>query len=408
MSLSHFRPVLICLLLLGSVVFCQAGMSSYTDKGKTDFDTFLQLLNPYGKWSKINGKWAFTPTDHEAPYTNGRWLYTEFGWYWKGKQPHSWATEHYGYWKRGLDKVWSWYPGPIWLPQIVEIRATSKYIGWRSGAVDNDGNFVEQPIQRYSKPEEWTFVTLEQFANPITPGIIAPAGVAEDELEDSTDCRHTYMTYRAIERPGPHPADFVSLCKDGGMFAPKTMSDLAQVQSIQPKAPDTNSVAAKMTGTTPPELLDDDNSDAGADPRKVKYWITMSLPTFWTKPPGDAKPEEIYLYRPDIFQDQDGIQRRVTLWFNPQQRTTLKDLMSADTSPVTAPASGSAPTPTPKAAAGPAVPAVPADEASQESNPFKSPLDEPYQPGSTTSHRTNPSSKNIVPAGTNAAPSGAN
>jgi len=116
---------------------------------------------------------GFTPTGNFVPYTDGRWLYTEYGWYWKGAAPHSWATEHYGYWKRTPDKVWSWYPGPYWLPQIVEFRATTKYIGWRSGEVDSDGNFVEQPIDRYSKPDQWTFVTLQQFANPITPAVVA-------------------------------------------------------------------------------------------------------------------------------------------------------------------------------------------------------------------------------------------
>src|ERR1019366_8618740 len=195
MSSHPFRSALFCLALLGLGMISHGGMTSYTDRGKTDFDTVLQLLNPYGSWSKIDGKWAFTPSDHLAPYTDGRWIYTEYGWYWKGRLPHSWATEHYGYWKRGADKaVWSWYPGPYWLPEIVEIRATSKYIGWRSAEVDDSGNFVEPPIDRYSKTDEWTFVTLAQFAHTITPGLVAPPDVAQSQLEDSTDCSHTYFT----------------------------------------------------------------------------------------------------------------------------------------------------------------------------------------------------------------------
>ena len=132
----------------------RGGIASYTDRGTIDFDKALQLLNPYGTWSKIDEKWAYTPLDHEAPYTDGRWLYTEYGWYWKGNQRHSWITEHYGYWKRGEDKVWSWYPGPVWLSQIIEFRATPTHIGWRSGEVDRNGDFVESSEERYSRVDE--------------------------------------------------------------------------------------------------------------------------------------------------------------------------------------------------------------------------------------------------------------
>jgi hypothetical protein len=369
--------------------FARAGTNAnsiYTDRGKTDFDTFLKLLEPYGKWTKIDGKWAFTPNDHAEPYRNGRWIYTEFGWYWRGNTAHSWATEHYGFWKRGADKVWSWYPGPYWLPQIVEFRATNLYIGWRTGEVDSEGNFTESPIERFSKPEEWTFVTLEHFANPITPAVIAKTDVTKAALEDSTECRHTYMTYRIIDRPGPHPADFADLCKDGGMLSPLAMRDTAAAQPA-PK-PDPNSPAAKMTGVTPLKLMSDvSDVDPSADKRKVQYWVTMSLPKPDAQPPPDAKADEIYLYRPDLFQDQDGIERRITLFLDPKARVRLKDLLGS--TPLN---SGSAPTPS-----APAVPAAPAVD------PFHNPLDDSFKGPKGGSAPTNQASK---PAATNSAPSG--
>src|SRR5579871_4623947 len=153
------RLLLVALLGLLLPAAARAGLAPYTDPGKIDFDTAMQLLNPYGTWSQVDGTWCYTPLDRQAPYTHGRWLYTEFGWYWQGTAPHSWATEHYGYWKRGTDKVWSWYPGPSWLPQTVEIRSSTDGIGWRSAEVDPDGNFVEPPSLRFTKTDEWTFVT---------------------------------------------------------------------------------------------------------------------------------------------------------------------------------------------------------------------------------------------------------
>jgi hypothetical protein len=393
--MSPFRSALFCLALLGLGMTSRGGMTSFTDRGTTDFDTVLQLLNPYGAWSKIDGKWAFTPRDHLAPYTDGRWIYTEYGWYWKGLLPHSWATEHYGYWKRDAAKVWSWYPGPYWLPETVEIRATAKSIGWRSAEVDNDGNFVEAPIDRYSKADEWTFVTLPQFANPITPEIVAKPDVAKSELENSTDSHHTYLTYREIDRPGPHPADFSDFSQDGGMLAPKTLHDEAATETPPRPSPGpaaTNSPAAKMTGTNAPALLGAELSPE-ADTRKVKYWITMSLPTYWTQPPSDAKPEEIYLYRPDFYQDEDGIERRIALWFNPKTRTTLKDLLGEKPSGTNA-----------EAGTTPAAPAVPASQESAKAHdPFRSPFDDSFHP-SGTNRPANTSTKASAPAGTNAAP----
>jgi len=393
MSSHTFRLALLCLALLGLGPISHAGMTTetpFTNRGQADFDTALQLLNPYGAWAKIGGKWAFTPSDHLAPYTDGRWLYTEYGWCWKGNLPHSWATEHYGYWKRGKDRVWSWYPGPFWLPEIVEIRATTKYIGWRSAEVDDSGSFVEAPIDRYSKPDEWTFVTLDQFSNPITPDIVAKPDVAEAQLDESTDCRHTYLTYREIDRPGPHPADFADLCRDGGMLAPKSIQDEAVAAPPAP-TPNTNNAAAIMNGTNAPALLGT-QIDPAADTRKVKYWITMSLPTYWTKPQSEAKPDEVYIYRPDFYQDQDGIERRTTLWFNPNARTSLAEALGQNSPALKPQASAKA--------TGPGLPAVPASaEIDQTSNPFRSPLDEPIRSDSAP-HATNSSSKkNAVPSG---------
>jgi len=220
MSFHVLRLFLLCLALLCTGIDSRAGDAAYTDRGTIDFDVALKLLNPYGTWAKVDNTWAYTPLNHQAPYTDGRWLYTEYGWYWKGNNPHSWLTEHYGYWKRGADKVWAWYPGPFWLAQIIEFRVTPTHVGWRSAAVDREGSFIEEPDDRYAKTDEWTFVTKSQFANPITPGIVAKPEEAANQLLNSTESLHAYMTYRPIERAGPHPADFVALSKDGGMFSP--------------------------------------------------------------------------------------------------------------------------------------------------------------------------------------------
>ena len=407
----RFSACLVLLLVLLGVA--RAGMnedSKYTEKGQADFDTFLQLLNPYGTWSKVDDLWAYTPSDHQPPYTSGRWIYTEYGWLWKGARPHSWATEHYGYWKRGGDKVWRWFPGPMWLPETIEMRQTPDYIGWRSAEVDDSGNFVEAPIDRYVKFDEWSFVTHAQFANPITPAVLAKPEIARVQLEASTDCRHAYFTYREIDRPGPHPADIAPFIKTPGMLAPMTMAEEAAAIAPKPAPlPNTGTnYAAHMTGTNAPALLGstaDADADPNADRRKVKYWITMSLPTYWTKPPEDARFDQMYFYRPDMFQDQDGIERRITLWFNPNARTSLSEALNESHTP------GAQASPVKSASpALPAIPAAPVDsdtEAAPGSDPFSGALAQPFHQGKinnaanseTNSPATNAPAKGPAPSG---------
>ena len=423
--------LVLVLFLLSGGMGARGGISNYTDRGKIDFDTAMELLNPYGTWVKIDGLWAYTPLNHAKPYTNGRWIYTEYGWCWKGNEPHSWATEHYGYWKRGANKVWSWYPTPEWLPQIVEIRATSTHIGWRAAEVDVEGNFVEPAADRFAKTDEWTVVSLAQFTGPITPGMVESNEVAARVLDDSAESMHTYVTYRAIERPGPHPADFL-VYKPEGMFAPEVENDPVPY----PKPPVTvNPVPVMKTGAPAPVVksaavnpglanpassgvatnaapvtndagsVDDDAAASAADARQVPYWITMSLPSYWSKRPADAQPKEVYLYRPEFYQDQDGIERRVQLWLNPASRTTLGGLREALEK---RPPGGS------EAAAGqtPGQPAEKVAPSGAEDSAFKSPFEESFGPSTAGVASPNSSSKGApsglghgpAPSGTNGAP----
>jgi hypothetical protein len=387
-----FHAALLGLFACGAPV--RGGVAPYTDPGKIDFDTVMERLNPYGTWAKVDDKWAFTPLDHAAPYTNGRWLYTEYGWFWKGNAPHSWMTEHYGYWKRGADKVWAWYPGPYWLPQTVEIRSSADGVGWRSAEVDRDGNFIEEPAARFTKTDEWTFVTKAQFAGPITPAIAAHSAASEQLLEESVVSIHSYLTYRELDRPGPHPADFINL-GDGKMFAPMTDAERALAMrrpstakktaagtNAAPEAtkPDAAALAASLTASAEmPAAPDNADVDPSADARQVKYWVTMSLPTLWTPPPVDAGRDQLYIYRPDFYQDQDGIERRITLWLNPSLRSSeaihLADVLRHR------PAGAAATN-------GPGVAPVPAASAGSDfSNPFNQPI-EPTAGAPAPSHNS--------------------
>jgi hypothetical protein len=363
-----------------------AGIALYTEHGRIDFDTVMQFLNSYGTWKKVDGLWAYTPLDHQQPYTRGRWLYTDFGWYWAGAEPYGWVTDHYGYWKRGADKIWAWYPGPYWVPNIVEFRATPTHLGWRSAQVDDDGNFVETPDDRYSHTDEWTFVTRAAFARPVTPAVIASPAQAAQLLDDTTDCLHSYFTYRPIVRPGPHPADFLGR-GDGGMFtpmvyagesvAPVTFTPALTPVSTSPAPPTTASAPAVApsglaAASAPAPAADDTGGAVPDDRRQVRYWTTMCLPDVWTNPPADAKPTELYIYRPDFYQDQEGIERRIGLWLDPSTRAAMKlhlaDVFSASRSAPPAAVAAGAPAP------------APATPVGTDDNAFRNEFDQAYPP----------------------------
>jgi hypothetical protein len=175
------------------------------------------------------------------------------------------------------------------------------------------------------------------------------------------------------------------------MLAPHTLQDeLAnQPPPPSPVVPGLNETSdavnariAAMTGTHAPSLISSVKAaDPDADIRRVKYWITMSLPTYWTKPPAEAKPEEIYLYRPDFYQDDDGIARRIALWFDPTKRTTLKELLGEQS-------------PGPGASQGATKSANSSEPPPR--NPFQSPLDDTGRPG-VAPRLPNSSSKNPTP-----------
>jgi hypothetical protein len=60
----------------------------------------------------------------------GRWIWTDYGWYWSSYEPFGWATYHYGRWIYDDYYGWIWVPDDVWGPAWVEWRYDNDYIGW--------------------------------------------------------------------------------------------------------------------------------------------------------------------------------------------------------------------------------------------------------------------------------------
>jgi hypothetical protein len=65
-----------------------------------------------------------------VPYSNGQWIYTDAGWYFRAPTPYEEITYHYGRWVFDPFLGWVWVPGRVWAPAWVEWRVSDAYIGW--------------------------------------------------------------------------------------------------------------------------------------------------------------------------------------------------------------------------------------------------------------------------------------
>ncbi len=93
-------------------------------------------LEPYGKWIEIpsyGSCWRPNATQVDPkwrPYdAQGRWMYSEFGWFWHSD--YSWGpiVFHYGRWFQN-NGTWVWMPGYDWAAAWVCWRESEGYLGW--------------------------------------------------------------------------------------------------------------------------------------------------------------------------------------------------------------------------------------------------------------------------------------
>jgi hypothetical protein len=101
------------------------------------YSSFYDALQPYGNWVNVEGYGrCWQPTvvvvnRNWRPYCDqGRWVYTENGWYWLSGYSWGWAPFHYGRWFPHERLGWCWTPDVVWGPSWVTWRYTTQYCGW--------------------------------------------------------------------------------------------------------------------------------------------------------------------------------------------------------------------------------------------------------------------------------------
>ena len=99
----------------------------------TEAHYYADDLADYGTWREnedYGSVWYPTGGGNSwAPYRDGRWSYTSYGYTWVSYEPWGWAPYHYGRW--GYNHYgWYWVPGRHWSPAWVSFAVGPAWIGW--------------------------------------------------------------------------------------------------------------------------------------------------------------------------------------------------------------------------------------------------------------------------------------
>lgn len=70
------------------------------------------------------------PEPTYVPYSNGQWIYTDAGWYFRAASPYEEIVHHHGRWVYSPSLGWLWVPGRVWSPAWVDWRENDDFISW--------------------------------------------------------------------------------------------------------------------------------------------------------------------------------------------------------------------------------------------------------------------------------------
>lgn len=98
------------------------------------FSVFHDSLAPHGRWVDVGSYGQCWYPDGLAagwqPYSNGEWIYTDYGWTWVSYDPWGDYPFHYGTWVSEASFGWVWVPGYVWAPAWVTWSYSNDFVGW--------------------------------------------------------------------------------------------------------------------------------------------------------------------------------------------------------------------------------------------------------------------------------------
>jgi hypothetical protein len=106
----------------------------YDRYGDLDDTYFYDELQPYGLWVSFRPYGYVWIPGHVGynwrPYTQGHWVWTDYGWTWVSNERWGWIAFHYGRWGWDRRLGWFWVPDILWGPAWVAWRWGDAHVGW--------------------------------------------------------------------------------------------------------------------------------------------------------------------------------------------------------------------------------------------------------------------------------------
>jgi hypothetical protein len=269
---------------------------------------FHAPLTPHGTWIEVGtyGR-CWRPAGVAVgwrPYTHGRWVWTDCGWYWASDEPWGWACYHYGTWYHDEFHGWVWVPGIEWGPAWVSWRFGGGYYGWAPlaprGVVVVPRSFVYVEVARFHEPVRPTKVivnnttiinkTIEvgsikhetrSFGGGAARKVVVNEGPGVESIQKATGKAITAVPIHEAALRNPVPTDAATKIRESRINQkPPTQHskpDNVKPPSSQPPAPDNPNRPIKPSGP--------DKKPDRVDP-------TRPLPPGPSYPQKPAKPEK--------------------------------------------------------------------------------------------------------------------
>ena len=172
--------------------------------GPVEVATFHERLGAYGRWTAVEGYGkVWVPAGVRAgwrPYSEGRWVLTEYGWTYVSDDPWGWAAYHYGNWVFAGGSGWVWIPGRVWAPAWVTWRYGGGYAAW--APAPPIGYRVR--VIEISSPG-WVVVQEAHFTQPIAT-VAVSANVSAGYVARAQPLAAPVAVAGGVAvNPGPHP-----------------------------------------------------------------------------------------------------------------------------------------------------------------------------------------------------------
>lgn len=139
------------------------------------------------------------PVPMYRPYTNGQWVATNEGWYFKAPTPQEEIVHHYGRWAYSPAMGWVWVPGRVRSPAWVDWREDDDYVAWTPVPPEvYIVNNVINPVPVYE--DRYVVVEKKYFVEPVVTQYVY---VDKIKVRGMKKLKGIYVQDRVIVNQGP-------------------------------------------------------------------------------------------------------------------------------------------------------------------------------------------------------------